>query len=341
MRLSKIKQVFLLLTALMIFMSVFSSKAYASAGGDDSPDTDIIIQATGGEKATSLIANATWLDGELLRIDVFNQEADEPISLAIRLSDYLSEEENSPYITIQAVDFDGNQSGIIQIRNPFYISATGTDVYGSRENQGQDSEGNRDTTTDESDLENSNISSQRPSHLRPLTPDGSGTVIDNVTDTDGVEFFTIATEDGNEFFLIVDRQRTTDNVYLLNTVTEEDLVSLAQAGGREVRPSGSVVDEGIPAPTHPTIPSDISEPDSSAEDTDREEQVDSQSSSSTFDNGILIVIAVVVVVTGGVGYYFKIYKKKKDALFTDFYDEDEDEDFDDGWGFDSDDEERR
>ena len=61
-----------------------------------------------------------------------------------------------------------------------------------------------------------------------LTPDGTGTVVDNVTNEDSAEFFTIFTEDGSEFFLIVDRQQQSDNVYLLNTVTVEDLVEFTQ-----------------------------------------------------------------------------------------------------------------
>jgi len=265
MRLPKIKQAFLL-TALMIFMGAFSVTAYASVGdsGDDPPDTDIIIQTASGEQATSLIANATWLDCELLRIDVFNQETGAQTSLAIRLSDYLHEGENSPYITIQAVDLDGNQSGIIQIRNPFYIPNAVTDAHGNGQNQGLGTEGTGVTSTGETGSEDSNIPDQRPDHLRPLTPDGSGTMVDNVTDADGIEFFTITTEDGNEFFLIVDRQRTTDNVYLLNTVTEEDLISLAQAGGRDVRPSGSAAG-GIPTPTHPIMLPDTLENNNGAD----------------------------------------------------------------------------
>jgi len=62
----------------------------------------------------------------------------------------------------------------------------------------------------------------------PFTPAGTGTVIDNATDADGKEFYTIMTPSENVFYLIIDRQRETENVYFLNAVTEKDLLALAE-----------------------------------------------------------------------------------------------------------------
>ena len=62
---------------------------------------------------------------------------------------------------------------------------------------------------------------------RPLTPDGTGTVLDNAESGDGKEFYTITTANKNVFYLIIDRQRANDNVYFLNPVTEQDLLALA------------------------------------------------------------------------------------------------------------------
>ena len=57
---------------------------------------------------------------------------------------------------------------------------------------------------------------------KPFTPDGTGTVVDNATDEDSKEFFTITTPSENVFYLVIDRQRTENNVYFLNAVTEKD-----------------------------------------------------------------------------------------------------------------------
>ena len=64
--------------------------------------------------------------------------------------------------------------------------------------------------------------------VKPLTPDGQGTVVDNVTDQDSKEFFTFTTPSENTFYLVIDKQRESENVYFLNAVTESDLLALAE-----------------------------------------------------------------------------------------------------------------
>ena len=51
---------------------------------------------------------------------------------------------------------------------------------------------------------------------KPFTPEGTGTVVDNATDDDGKEFYTIQTLDEHVFFLVIDKQRTSENVYFLD-----------------------------------------------------------------------------------------------------------------------------
>lgn len=58
-------------------------------------------------------------------------------------------------------------------------------------------------------------------------PGGTGTVVEQ-TDEEGKEFYTIMTADENVFYLVIDRQRETENVYFLNVVTEADLLPLAE-----------------------------------------------------------------------------------------------------------------
>ena len=86
-----------------------------------------------------------------------------------------------------------------------------------------------------------------PSELNPLTPDGQGTVVDNATDSEGKEFFTVTTADESVFYLVIDRQKNGENVYFLNTVTVEDLMALAEANGENLTPT--VTPEPEPTPT--------------------------------------------------------------------------------------------
>jgi hypothetical protein len=149
----------------------------------------------------------------------------------------------------------------------------------------------------------------------PFTPSGNGTVVDNATDNDGKEFFTIMTEAGNILYLIIDRQRSTENVYFLSTVTEQDLIDLAAEDGIIISGSSSTI------PIEPLPPEDEEEPDT---------QVNNEPVS---DNNILLYIIIAAVIgVGIVAYYFKVIKAKKDTQEDDdFYDDDnfDNNDFDD------------
>ncbi len=73
----------------------------------------------------------------------------------------------------------------------------------------------------------------QPETQNPFSTDGTGTVVDNATDKEGKEFYTITTPDENIFYLVIDKQKTTDNVYFLNAVTEADLLPLAEKSEEE------------------------------------------------------------------------------------------------------------
>ena len=132
-----------------------------------------------------------------------------------------------------------------------------------------------------------------PETQNPFTPDGTGTVVDNATDEDGKEFYTITTADESVFYLVIDKQKTSENVYFLNTVTIDDLLPLAEQGKE---PPKEVTPEPEPKPTEPV--EEVPEPEP--------EKKDSPLLS-------LLLIGAVVLAGGGIGYYFKIYKPKHEA----------------------------
>ena len=57
----------------------------------------------------------------------------------------------------------------------------------------------------------------------PFTIAGNGKVEDNITDDSSKEFFTVKTKGGNTFFLVIDRARNSENVYMLSMIDEYDL----------------------------------------------------------------------------------------------------------------------
>lgn len=124
----------------------------------------------------------------------------------------------------------------------------------------------------------------------PFTPDGQGTMVDNATDQDGKEFFTIMAADESVFYLVIDRQRETENVYFLNAVTVADLMALAE-------PSPEAVPEPLPEP----------EPEPPAEP---EPEPEPEKSGGA---GTLLLVLAVLAVGGGAGWYFKIYRPKQQA----------------------------
>ena len=115
-------------------------------------------------------------------------------------------------------------------------------------------------------------------------------MVDNATDEDGKEFYTITTADESVFYLVIDKQKTSENVYFLNTVTTDDLLPLAEQGKE---PPKEVTPEPEPKPTEPV--EEVPEPEP--------EKKDSPLLS-------LLLIGTVVLAGGGIGYYFKIYKPK-------------------------------
>lgn len=132
---------------------------------------------------------------------------------------------------------------------------------------------------------------------KPFTPEGTGTVVDNATDGDGKEFYTIQTPDEHVFYLVIDKQRTSENVYFLDAVTEKDLLSLAQG---EKEPE-TVEPEPEPTPTPPEL-TDKPEPAPEPEPTKGNSPV-----------GTILLVLAVALIGGGAGWYFKIYRPKHQA----------------------------
>ena len=125
----------------------------------------------------------------------------------------------------------------------------------------------------------------------PFTPDGQGTMVDNATDQDGKEFFTIMAADESVFYLVIDRQRETENVYFLNAVTVADLMALAE-------PSPEAVPEPLPEP----------EPEPTTEPEEPEPEPEKSGGAGT-----LLLVLAVLALGGGAGWYFKIYRPKQQA----------------------------
>lgn len=224
-----------------------------------------------------------WLDGDMLFIEAADSGSgveavyinDERVNyrvdggLALSASDYGDEGET---ISIYAVDFAGNKSETVTV----VIPTTAVPV-------------------------------EPVTQSNPFTPDGQATVVDEATDSDGKTFYTFTTPEGNVFYLIIDHQRESENVYFLNAVTENDLLALAESSGNGN--SGAI-------PTPDPVPQPDPEPTP-----DPEPEPEAKSGG----NGTMIFIVIAIIALGGAGYYIKIVRPKQQAAAMG----DDDEDFED------------
>lgn len=132
---------------------------------------------------------------------------------------------------------------------------------------------------------------------------GNGEVKDDITDSSSKEFLTVTTKNNNTFYIVIDRSATSQNVYMLSQVDENDLAefldkdSTATVVTTQTDTSNVVLDET-----------------ESNDNTDKETTADAQKKDQTKSN-MGAMAAILILALGGVGayYYFKIYKPKKEA----------------------------
>lgn len=238
--------------------------------------------------------------------------------LRIRLEQF---DAGYPYFTISARDIAGNESPTYQISNPYYIGAG------------------------DEDSENSlpaDASASEPGSARGTVVDylrAAGGVDEDGSEIMGREFYTISTESGKVFYLIVDKDGETDNVYFLTEADENDLLNMTGEANSETLPKNSLPDGtgAVPAGTDLTDGSadDAAAPDEpegtdtgeSGENAEAQDGAAGKPKETTA--GTYIFYAVLAIAFFGAAYYFKIARKKKDPDFLDEDDDDDDEEDED------------
>ena len=236
-------------------------------------------------------------------------------------------------ITIQAEDKAGNMSVVYSMINPYYgqdsgSKESGSGAIGTSQNNGTASgEGVGNSTS------GSTASSSLPLNAQPSEPTSAkGTVTENTVteDSDTEEtgsstqaeknFYTITTKSGKIFYLIIDESKTSDNVYLLTEVGENDLLNFVE-GTSQTLPSGTTV-YAVPEDT-----SEIQKTREPEQEKETEQETEEKGQEETKEGGINYAIAVLAALGLGVGFYFKVWKpkhRKDDQTFEESeYEEDE------------------
>ena len=309
MRIKKVAK----LAALMLGIGAFSMPMTAYAGGDTTPPT---LEAALEGGPLSITAEDDNSGVEAVYIEGMRVSSLVDGKASVEFKDYAGDREA---VGIYAVDYAGNRSDTVTVENPFYEEpsfAAGL--------PGEDPDGE---------------AQEEPGTA--FTPDGTGTVLDEADgEKDHKQFYTITTEEGNVFYLVIDGEREEKNVYFLNAVTETDLMALAEKdGGSQVsaipeactcadRCEAGKVDvscqmcrNDLTGCTGKEAPVETPEP---------EEPEKPEKGTGGLGSILFILIAMAAVCAGG--YYVKIVRPKQQA-------QEEEDGFDDegyGEGFDPD-----
>lgn len=347
------------LAALVLCMSavVLPVTAYASTGSDTTPPT---LSATLNDDKLVVKASDDMSGVEAVYVDDTRINSLVNGKGTVALKDYAGDGKE---VTVYAVDYSGNRSKEVKLDNPYYEEPAQTQAASSAAPQSSggktqaapspsvnNTSGNSESSqaaetpsTSQAETEASSESSATEDETESavpegaFTPEGTGTVLDSATgQEDDKQFYTITTADGNVFYLIIDGKRDSENVYFLNGVTEEDLLSLAQKDDGSESAIEVVTcnctekcEAGAVNTDCPVCKNDLNgclgkvteEP--APEET---EQPEAEAEKSGGNTGMIIFLVIALVAAGGLGYYFKIVRPKQQAAM------DEDEFEDDGYG---------
>lgn len=323
------------LFALVLCMGAFLFPVTAMAAADSKPPS-VNAWLTGDTMHIEATDDDSGVEAVYIDSHRFNYLVDGVIEVNIK-----DNNDGHAKISVYAVDFAGNKSAVVEIVNPHYKAPTSTappansgTTPAPNPTQPPASGTQRPSSTPQPSTSvptSSPAPSQEPTSSavpddaepNPFTPEGQAEVVDNATEQDGKEFYTITTPEGNVFYIVIDRQRDTENVYLLNAVTEYDLAQLAEKGdgtSQSVIPTPEPTPQ--PEPTPEPVPTPEPEPEKPVENS---------------NTGMIVFVLIAALAAGGAGYYFKILKPKQDAANTDDeFDEDYDDEYGDEMEYDSD-----
>ena len=180
-----------------------------------------------------------------------------------------------------------------------------------------------------------------------FTPDGNLTLIDDflqieapaTEDSEQIEkqFITVQSKNGNTFYIVIDRNGETENVYFLNLVDEADLMALMEGEETEpIIPTCSCTDKCVVGSINTNCEichSNMSECTGTEPVTDPEPTEPVEDEPAEEDSGFNFLPIIVLLIAGGGGfavYWFKFRKpKEKNNGSTDLDDYDFGQDDDD------------
>ena len=127
---------------------------------------------------------------------------------------------------------------------------------------------------------------------------GNGDLGDEIKNSSGKDFYTIRTKNNNTFYMVIDHSNSTENVYMLSLIDENDLAEFMEQTEKETEAevTPAVV---IPEMTQPPVETEApKQPETEAEE---------QEKKAPLENSNLLILGAGAIVFALL-YYFKIYK---------------------------------
>ena len=336
--------------ALVLCIGAFALPTTAfAAGGKDTVPPSLEASLTDGKVQIEAADDNSGVEAVYIDENRVNSLTDGKASVILK--DYAGKEKS---VSVYAVDYAGNHSETVKFDKPEALTSTkpaqtqsaGTAAQtkpsgssggstntasGNAGNASAENSGNADT----GDTQEENTSSIPEG---AFTPDGSASVLDEAQETaDDKQFYTITTEAGNVFYLIIDGKRDSQNVYFLNGVTEADLMALAEKGdgSMSVIPAGDTCtctekcEAGKVRTDCPVCKNDLTGcVGKETKPSEPEQPETEQPKKDTGSIGTIIFVVLALLAVGGIGYYVKIVRPKQQAADEEFEDDGYGEGFD-------------
>lgn len=343
--------------ALVLCIGAFALPTTAfAAGGKDTVPPSLEASLTDGKVQIEAADDNSGVEAVYIDENRVNSLTDGKASVILK--DYDGKEKS---VSVYAVDYAGNHSETVKFDNPYYTESkpeaqtstkpaqtqsAGTAAQtkpsgssggstntasGNAGNASAENSGNADT----GDTQEENTSSIPEG---AFTPDGSASVLDEAQETaDDKQFYTITTEAGNVFYLIIDGKRDSQNVHFLNGVTEADLMALVEKGdgSMSVIPAGDTCtctekcEAGKVRTDCPVCKNDLTGcVGKETKPSEPEQPETEQPKKDTGSIGTIIFVVLALLAVGGIGYYVKIVRPKQQAADEEFEDDGYGEGFD-------------
>ena len=140
------------------------------------------------------------------------------------------------------------------------------------------------------------ISEETPEETEttPFSVAGNGQLLDDISDDETKQFLTVQTKNGNTFFMVIDRSRNSENVYMLSLIDENDLAEFLGEDETELEEEKPAVAVEEPR-LEPVQEEPRTEPEKGG-------------------MGMGAVLTMILLGAGSIGgyYYFKIWKPKRE-----------------------------